>query len=660
MIYTSDGVKTTYDIGQDFIENSSIIVFVDKVKQVLGTDYTINHSESYVRFLNIPTAGQIVEIFSMAVGGVEIIDYRDFIGDGVNRYFLTAAPFSNTGHVYATVDGVKVDVGVLNSNTFQNDIDKALIEFGNAPEDGKQVSIVVFSAESGQAESLTRINNQTFVIDHTVKIYPIESFVTLEASDVGNALLEYNGKLLRSVDTVIQTYTGSNNIVIIGQDPFKNAGDIVQSKVKVYVNNALLKFGSDYEFNGETKQVTVTATLKVGDIIRVEDYSSTLYDIVNNSIVLSDDVTLTDGDTMNLIWADNYAALDLVKDIYTGGKISYPLQRKAIGISYVWVYVNGDRLTRDIDFWIDYPNNTVYLKEDTQATDFIEIVSFTGEIYEKPFGFEIFKDALNKYRYVRYNIQDVVLAQPLNYFDTSMTVSDASNLINPTFNQLGIVQINGEKIQYLSKDGNVLKDLRRGIFGTAIGELYNTGSVVVDVNTLENLPYRDYQEKYSVISDGSTLLVGPLPAGEYGDPTEETGLKYVPKSRLNKTTGAAVPFTYRSSIPTDHYPCDEVEVFVGGRRLRKDPTTVFDPTVGAYSPAGDVQLEAEFSVDGTTPYVRLTSAVAAGTLITVIRRHGNTWYDNGKDAGTASNGRTLSKATTPVARFLQNKASKLP
>jgi hypothetical protein len=76
------------------------------------------------------------------------------------------------------------------------------------------------------------------------------------------------------------------------------------------------------------------------------------------------------------------------------------------------------------------------------------------------------------------------------------------------------------------------------------------------------------------------------------------------------------------------------------------------------SPEADVTIEAEFSVDGFNNYIRLTSAVPAGTRITVIRRTGKTWYDRGENS--ASSGVTLVKNQNPIVKFLKQRATELP
>ena len=67
------------------------------------------------------------------------------------------------------------------------------------------------------------------------------------------------------------------------------------------------------------------------------------------------------------------------------------------------------------------------------------------------------------------------------------------------------------------------------------------------------------------------------------------------------------------------------QFFVGNLRLKKQPYKVHNESVAPYSPAGDVQLDAEFAVDGISASLRLTNLVPLGTKITVVRRKGVSW-----------------------------------
>jgi hypothetical protein len=76
------------------------------------------------------------------------------------------------------------------------------------------------------------------------------------------------------------------------------------------------------------------------------------------------------------------------------------------------------------------------------------------------------------------------LVLPLNPTDTTITVADASILATPNpFNlEPGIIYINAERIEYYSKNGNVLGLLKRGVGGTSIAPKHNIGSKVENAN----------------------------------------------------------------------------------------------------------------------------------------------------------------------------------
>jgi hypothetical protein len=65
--------------------------------------------------------------------------------------------------------------------------------------------------------------------------------------------------------------------------------------------------------------------------------------------------------------------------------------------------------------------------------------------------------------------------------------------------------------------------------------------------------------------------------------------------------------------------------FVGNIRLKKQPYKVFNVNSAPNSPAGDIAFDADFSVDGVSSSLRLTTALPYGTRITVIQRTGKVW-----------------------------------
>lgn len=639
-IYKGDGNTQTYKIDQHILENASLLVFLDKNKQVDQVDYTVDYQNNQIRFITPPGVGEIIEVFSLGVGGIQLLDVREFTGDGQTRYYLTGAQFSTTGRIFATVNGVATSVGFVNSNGVVNETDNTLVEFGVAPALGDLIQIVVLSEESGQAESIVRINQETINLTQGTTDYPISFFDQLGSSDTSNVIVEYNGNLLKSIDSTYKIYDGVN-LISLNNDPVVGSGTIVPTELNVFVNKELKTNGVDFTFDGANNEITFINEPNLGDVILIENKAQANYTIENGSVKFSSLFNIQPNDIINVIWFTQYTEVDIVRDVYQGNQNSYKLQRSVRDISNVWVYKNGVRLTPGIDFYVGGNNNAVYLKNSTVTSDVIETLTYSNKIYNSPISYEIYRDVLNRNSYSRYQLIDVTLAKDLYYYDTEIVLNDASNLPTPASGQLGIVSINGEKIQYLIKDGNTLKQIRRGIYGTSIKELHAKDSVVVDTGYTEQVPYKDEQEKVDFVSDGSSLLIGPLDFVPYkgGD--------------FNITDT-----TFTTEIPEGYGRADDIEVFVGGRRLQKNAYKLYDSTKAAYSPDGDVQYDAEYSVDGINEYVRLTQGVAAGTRITIIRRTGRTWYNRGDT--TVSNGVSLSEATTAVARFLQNSSTELP
>jgi len=647
-LYFADGVQKNFDIGLHILEGESLVVYIDKVKQDFIEEssiiYSINYVTNQIEFNDAPPVDSLIEIISIGVGGVAILDYTEFLADGETAHFLTKANYTNTQSVLVTVDGIAVDTGFVESSTVTETVGKTLIEFVQRPELNQVVKIVVLGASldtDSTQQSVIRSNKQTFTYNG-VRIFDLDKFVNLTRNSSRSAMLvEVNNTYLKGVDTVVQVYDGTNNTVQLGVDPAEVSGTITSNNIKVFVNNVEQDFLVNWTYNGTTSVVTVNVVnLQVGDIIKIENDVRSEYSITNNDIVISDSVSLISGDIVTVTWFSEYPTFDIISDEYTGGKSIYRLPTSAINSSYVWVYKNGIRLTGNKDYTVSLTRSVLYITEETTVTDKIKIFQFGSRIYKKSSAYQIFKDMLNVYHYKRYSIdKNLKLAQDLNYYDQTIKVTDASNLSIPiaSRNIPGIIEINGEKIEYLSINGNTISQLRRGSFGTAIATVHSQGSYVINLGSSENIPYVETQDKNDFISDGSTLLVGPLP--------------YIP-SKSNRNSW------YRDDIPSDYGPCDQIEVFVGGTRLRKDPITIYKEDLGPSSPSADTTLQAEFSVDGDSNYIRLSEPVKIGTKITVIRRTGKSWYTRGTT--TATTGQSLLENDTPIAVFLSQKTTELP
>lgn len=648
-IYFTDGLTKRFKFTNKILEAKSLSVYLDKIKQSqsldvynISYDYYLDLKNNEIEFFVTPPAGKIIEIISIGPGGYAVLDFSEFVGDSNTRYFLTKAQFAETSYVIVTVNGIEVTTSFVTSNGLLNDKDETVIEFPVAPSLNQTVKILVLgtAAEADSSgQSAIRINEQTIIHDGSTRVYDLDRFVNLEKSSAsGNVLVELNNKLIPSGDTQIVVYNGSNNSFIIGQEPFIAPGSIDVRNVSLYVNEIKINFIEDWILQGATNTVTITKFMSVGDEIRVEISQNDSFRIENNEIRLLPSLSLNPGDIIKVTWFSEYPTMSLVKDKFPGNYGVMKLKRKVNNISSVWVYKNGIRLISEVDYEVNLNDDFVKLTKLALATDEITLVIFGQEIFRPVFAYEIFKDMLNVNHYKRYVTGQVKLTQELNYYDTEIVVDNGDYLFSPDLvNKIpGTLTINGERITYYRKIGNTISQLIRGILGTAIPEKHIIGSDVVDVGVGESLPYREYQNKEEFTSDGTSLLVGPLSA--------------IPAKSTRNT------IWYRSTIPATYGPNDQYEVFVNGRRLRKNPYKRYQESNGLTSPTADIDVEAEFSVDGITPYIRLTTAIPAGSRIVIISKTGNIFYDNGST--TASAGVTLINNNSVIAQFLRNKSIK--
>ena len=222
---------------------------------------------------------------------------------------------------------------------------------------------------------------------------------------------------------------------------------------------------------------------------------------------------------------------------------------------------------------------------------------------------------LNRTHYKRLNqANSYVLAQPLNYYDARIVLDDATGIFTPNRerNIPGVIFIEGERIEFFEVRNNVLLQIRRGTLGTGIKELYAEGTRLYGQGPEESIDYADRILVQTITADGSSSA------------TEYT-LDYVPQN------------------------VDEIEVFVAGRRLRKTPLTIFNPTIALDSNEGNTILPEEFTIEDGNIF--FTVAPASGTEIKIVRKIGQVWNEPGKSLANTSN---------QIARFLRKATIQLP
>jgi len=304
------------------------------------------------------------------------------------------------------------------------------------------------------------------------------------------------------------------------------------------------------------------------------------------------------------------------------------LQSPAVDDQYVWVSKNGNLLNSSVDYVITPDKMRVKLKEPLTDDDTIETFHFANQSLKNKFGWRQFKDILNRDVYKRLDgAKNFRLAETLNWYDKVISVEDGTNLPDPVPGSKypAVVFIDGERIEYFRKDGNYLKQLRRGTLGTGVKESYDIGTEIYDQSITATMPYKDETLTTIFTADGTSA-------------------------------------TYELDFTPTH-GVNEFEVFVAGRRLRKtslqsyqldtDIRTAYataGQSINQDSPEGDVTIPAEFSLQNGNELVLLETP-GENQKVIIVRKQGRLWTDPGTP---------VSEANTDIGRFLRSAQVDLP
>jgi hypothetical protein len=431
--------------------------------------------------------------------------------------------------------------------------------------------------------------SQALIADTDVRVYiddipqilgtdfTVEPFSPTEARGIVLTQEPPTGsRILICVITGSQCYvTGSELIFVAGSGINPVAGSVIQ----VITWN-------------DTRQQDILTKVYVGPItvgiIAQEPYDSTDYDT----------------GTVN----DDPGSYD-----YTEGLIisvnDFQLARPNIDPNRLWVTLNGDRLFPEVDFTV--VNDELILNSGViQTTDVVIISEFTNSVVPPAMAFRIFQDMQGLQTTYRITpATTTFLTEPLTATADIVHVADASALTLPvlSYNQWGVLTVNGERIMYRERDltNNTVSSLIRGTAGTAAAD-HAVDSAVYNMSRINSLP-AEYQN--SIVSNL----------------TNNTEIYPILGNGVNTVFVAeAIDATLADSSFDD----ESVEVYLGGIRQYTGYTIIdLDPVT-----------------------VEFDTAPPIGIQVTILVRRGIWWYDT---ATLAEREQSLQETANPAARFLR-------
>jgi hypothetical protein len=204
------------------------------------------------------------------------------------------------------------------------------------------------------------------------------------------------------------------------------------------------------------------------------------------------------------------------------------------------------------------------------------------------------------------------LTQPLNFYDTEIYVADTDVLTPPLVakNVPGVVIIDGERIEFFKMDKNVLRQLRRSTLGTAPSFFSDIGTKVIDQSPDQTIPFNDTiknQYHYTTSTVNATVL--DISTSSYTF-VITTASYFTTSTDLNLESDGITLSTSTTAI-------DQVQVFYGGRLLRKSGIYMQDTTVSYDSP--DLK-NIEISSTSTVQGLPTTGLIGTGYNVTATNQ----------------------------------------
>jgi len=628
--YVASAGQSVFNITQSPTSSTGVIVKVDNEIAVSATDYNVNTSNNTIVFVTGLTAGQLVSIFSLGHNSKNTLDGDYFICDGVTTEFVTKAPWLTNITSLIYLNGNVVTPLLFKTDSTYTVSGLIGFRFAVAPSLNSTITYII---TEGLQQNFAVTTTSDIIVQSGVTTYPISTpqgiGLPVELGMVvmlGNTVLTPPVADYFTIEKGVKTYIfDTKKYVPDNTTKFTDVG--------VYINGTKLSLTKDYTIDLTT--ITVTLLNKIYNA----NIGNQLIVTINTNADYTVNITNTKTGSANLNLAQapdptkkiqvfssyNNSIIDIERtavtisttSTLTPGTVQYsyyqqlasgviPLDRPVFDDQYVWLSKNKTLLIPGVDYIVQDDRQSVRLNVTPISSDTYSLMTYGVSSVVGNVSYMQFKDMLNRVSYKRLSLnKQTKLAQDLNWNDTEIVVDNGSifDIPNVSTNRPGIIEIQGERIEFFAINGNTLSKLRRGTLGTGMRNLYRAGVYVQDIGSSSTVPYTDTVSVQNFIADGVT-------------------------NTLTLTNVAVVgsKFTNYGSL---------YEVFVGGTsdmvRLKKSSYKIFDINQAPYSPAGDVTYPADFTisnVSSTTAELTLTNPMTQGTQVSVVQTTGVAWDGN--------------------------------
>lgn len=511
----------------------------------------------------------------------------------------SSVAYADVNTVLVTVNGAPLTVYKDTFNFYAALVkaeysDRAAIELSNNQVDDPTLVQAWFFGNVSKA--FNELREEQIVIGNT----GTDTFnLVLPPGNIGpeaaNAIVEidYGNGFERAIPPFISYYTGAGSGTFAIPNELPGSG---VDYVRVFLNG--VELDADTEFTHTTSTVTlIKTTLASTDVVAVlcaptTQTSIPMFDI--NGAVLTFDRVIANADIRVITFTDHDNML--IKTHRLSGNPTRQYQLTDVTLTddnYVWVTVDGKPLRVNLDYRL-LNETTLELSDLISTPESSQVVVTTlnkKPLAETVIGYRIFNDAFNRTHFKRLSKKNTTfLTKPLLVTDTEIHVADASVLTPPSLGKTfgsnaipasigadipGVILINGERIEFFKAENNILSQLRRSTIGTGASRYLPAGAQVVDQGLYQTIPYSETVKRQTQLTTNTTTYVistvTTITTSTLGSEVATSdGITLKTNTRfISDLVGTEVLTTLK----------DQVDVFYGGRLLRKDGVYKHDDTV---------------------------------------------------------------------------------
>ncbi len=644
---------TSYTLTVGPTNIGSIYVSFNGVVQIYQQDFDFDFENNILHLgPKLQTGRLFVTIID--IGGLEYLSNDTVtVVNTSTATVISGSIYTDIKSTFVTVNGVTLSTATTST---------AYYTVGPVSTKNKRGSVKIVNLDTGTNtisawffrsadQKFTQINEQLFaisdaedgfILDHPPKNYWSQSSQAVVEVEDKNSVM----RRLTPPNTVYYTVKNLQREYEI--DPNRNYPPNIfdLSTLEVYKNGLILKGGIDFVLDRVNDKIIFDAGfLTNGDQISITILIDYDYFILNgvlylNARRLQTEFGITVNAKLRVVTFSDQEYNSMQQEVFDMNEHGYyQLSRSVINDNYVWVSVDRKLLINRSDFYVQSGN---IVKLDPNITFVpgaqVVITTFTSIRTSTTIGYRIFKDMLGRNHFKRLStINTTFLTRDLNINDSEIYVNNSGILPTPNPEKAipGVVLINGERIEYMAKNGNILSRITRATLGTGAKSSYKAGTKIIDQGPNQTIPF-----------------------------TEATDIRTFTSTNTTSYVISNIDFNLGANIH------DQVEVYFGGRRLVKPvPSTtlrLLHDTTSTYD-SGEtrsyIELPAEFTITAestsSTAILELNiNYLQENKTITVVKKNSTHWYNAG--VGVPTNGQSLLNANTVQAQFIKERTASLP